>query len=59
MEVKNTIRIYEVDDTEEAGELHISSHWNYHNFVVIRYGDTKITVSAEDLIKAIKNATNW
>ena len=59
MKVENTIIIYEVDDKEASGELFISSHLYLHDFVVIGCGDTKITVSAEDLIKAIKNATNW
>ena len=59
MKVENTIRIYELNNEETVGELLISSHWNYHDFIVIGNGETKITVSADDLIKAIKNATNW
>ena len=63
IEVVSKIKIYEVDgkdaDTKKPESLTIQSHWNYHDFVVIKYGDKSITVDKKDLIKAIDNAGNW
>ena len=60
MKVANEITIYEIDgDDKVKGILLVSSHWNYHDFVVIGDGKQKITVNANDLMKAIQNATNW
>ena len=63
-EVETKIKIYEVngEETKNDKDQHLSvrSHWNDHDFVVISFNDDdEITVAADDLIKAIKNATNW
>ena len=62
MKVINTIRVYEEDDEEikigTEKELQIVSHWNYKDFVVLEFEGKSITVNAEDLKKAIENATN-
>jgi hypothetical protein len=65
MKVQNEIHIYEIDGTElkvgESQELKINSHRTFAyfvNLVIPKTGQT-ITVSAADLEKAIRNATNW
>lgn len=63
MKVVSKIQIYEIDgqdvDLKKQEILSIESHWNYHDFVVLHFGDKEITVNAEELIKAINNAGNW
>lgn len=63
MEVENQIKIYEINDKEVSiGEdkyLIIKNHWNRDTLIVIKIGKSEYTVSAEELKKAIENATNW
>ena len=63
MEIVSKIQIYEIDskdvDIKRQEFLSVESHWNYHDFIVIRYGAKSITVNKEDLIKAVINAGNW
>jgi len=42
----------------EAGELHIKSHWNRNALVVLDWRGHSITVLADDLERAIRNARN-
>ncbi len=73
LDVMNKVQIYEIDDEDCEGEgkvLIVSNHWNDEDMVNIQMatvnddGDiTKkdsamLTVSAEDLRKALDNATN-
>ena len=62
IKVVNRLKVYEVngkENTEEEERLEVESHWNIDRFVVLKINDAvKITVSANDLIAAIKNATN-
>lgn len=62
MKVKNEIEIYELDDTEvsSANRIHIGidSHWNSNDRIVLVVAGKRYTVIAEDLRKAITNATN-
>ena len=62
IDVINEVKIYEIDgkDTKFPSEtkLKVESHWNYRNFVVLKFKDMCITVPADDLLAAIKNATN-
>ena len=62
IDVVNEVKIYEIngEDTKCPFEtrLKVISHWNSHNFVVLNFKDTCITVTADDLLTAIKNATN-
>lgn len=63
IEVVSKIQIYEIDGEEtnirKQESLTIQSHWNYHDLIVIRYGDKSLTVNKEDLMKAVVNAGNW
>ena len=61
--VVNRIKVYEVNDKEidnpeDEKILEVKSHWSKNRFVVLKINDIKITVSANDLEAAIKNATN-
>jgi hypothetical protein len=62
--VKNEVEVYEIDGEEtktlksQKESLIIKNHWNRWAFVVIKYKDTTITVIADDLERAIKNAQN-
>ena len=59
--VKNTIKCYDLESTNARKEKEISvcSHWNEQSKVVIELGNgDKITLVADDLMVAIKNATN-
>nr|DAM52186.1 MAG TPA: hypothetical protein [Caudoviricetes sp.] len=38
--------------------VRVHSHWNDPDLVVLNIGDEKRTVSASDLIAAVKNASN-
>ena len=63
IEVKQEIKVYEVDDVEViAGKivkLGVDSHWSNNEFVILQYGKNQsVTVKASDLSDAIKNATN-
>ena len=42
----------------EADELHVRSHWNRNELVVLDWRGHSITVVADDLKRAISNATN-
>jgi hypothetical protein len=56
-EINNNNNNKEVDFT--ANTLIIESHWNRSSLVVIRVNDdVSISVSADELKKAIENATN-
>ena len=62
IKVEQMVGVYEhngkaipVGKSEEIG---ISSHWNRDSMVVIEVGDETFTVNADDLLAAIKNATN-
>lgn len=63
VKVINKIKIYEINDEEvkvdNGAEIEVLSHWNRNEFIVIKSGNKKITVDADELIKAIKNATNF
>lgn len=63
MKVTNEIEVYEVDGKDETPavdriKIHVESHWNMNDRVVLNMGDIKYTVMADDLEKAIRNATN-
>jgi len=61
--IVNEIKVYEINgkDTEIPFEtrLYVESHWTSScKFVVLNFKDMSITVAANDLLEAIKNATN-
>lgn len=63
IKVVNKLKVYEVNDEEtntidDKTTLVVESHWNERRFVVLKFNDIKITISADDLESAIKNATN-
>ena len=62
IQVKNEIRVYEVDDKDvgfkEGPEFTVENHWNQTAYVVVSIDGKKYTVVAADLMAAIKNATN-
>lgn len=62
IKVAQEVKVYEVNE-EEVGvgkEEHITvdSHWNRREFVVIGFGDKKLTVVGNNLQTAIENAQN-
>ena len=65
MSVKNDLDVLELNDKEispserETVRVVVSSHWNRDDLVVLHIRDLKVTVVAEQLEKAIKNARNW
>lgn len=62
IKVMSRVKIYEIDgseNNEESKEIKIHSHWNRNEMVDIELpGFKKLTVSANDLEAAIKNARN-
>ena len=63
LKIKNEIECYEKDGAEiQAGQdspiLIVESHWNRADFVVVKFGKTELTVAADELMAAIKNAIN-
>lgn len=60
----NGVRVYEVNGTEitgipdESKDIMIINHWNRRNLIVIEVNGEKYTVVADDLKRAIDNATN-
>ncbi len=62
IKVSNTISVYEVDGKESTGiggpTIDVRSHWNRQSLVVLVLGDQSYTVVADDLVAAIRNATN-
>lgn len=62
VKVTQEINVYEVDDetvsTRKEIVLEVMSHWNWDNFVRLKFEDKSITVSGQDLKTAINNAMN-
>lgn len=54
-----TVEIYEIDQ-KEVSEKHfrVESHWNDRDLIVICKGTRRWTVNANEMRKAIENATN-
>ncbi len=57
------VKVYEVDGKEAKHSpsdepVIVSSHWNYRDRVVLTLNGKSVTVLADDLEKAINNATN-
>ena len=61
IKVDNEVNIYE-DHGQEVPlgnkRLHVESHWNRNEMVVLTIGEERVTVSAKDLEAAIANARN-
>jgi hypothetical protein len=62
MEVESKIRVVEVNNKDVSIAdniyLQVKSHWNYNDFVVLRFRNESVTVRADKLERAIANATN-
>lgn len=62
MTITNELPAYEVDDKEvpncEDLMVKVTNHWNIRDFVRLEFAGKAVTVSAEDLKRAIDNATN-
>lgn len=62
MKTTSKITVYEVDGKEvgPASEqcILVEAHWNRRSFVVLTVGDRTVTVSADELRRAIENAEN-
>lgn len=65
--VSSKVLVYEIDGKEvnphrvgqdDATAVHVLSHWNYSNRVILGIGSYKLTVLAKDLEAAIANARN-
>lgn len=63
MKTNSVINIYEVNGEDVSGgddapKLEVKSHWNRRNLVVLSFGGKEITVPADELLRAIRNAEN-
>ena len=61
MNVINKIKVYEIDGDDNIKydtSIEVKSHWTFKRFIVLNIFGKEITVVAEDLEKAIENATN-
>lgn len=62
IKVKNEVKVYECNGKDTAcldnALIGIESHWNDNNKIVLVACGERYTIVAEDLICAIKNATN-
>jgi hypothetical protein len=63
MKVTNEIKVYELDNKgsfpgDDELCLLVKAHWNRDSMVVLEIGGHAYTVVAEELKKAINNATN-
>ena len=62
MEVINEVKCREKDGEEIKGLnypiLKIKSHWNNNCLVVLEFDKIKVSVKENELLKAIKNATD-
>ncbi len=64
IKTESTVQVCETNGKDTTGlerpTLVVSSHWNRDTLAVISFpgSDVKLTVSADDLVAAIKNATN-
>jgi hypothetical protein len=62
--IETRLRSYEINGEEvkglpnDADDLLVLGHWNRKEFVVIDFHGRNLTVAADDLVKAIRNATN-
>ncbi|MCP4262777.1 MAG: hypothetical protein GY774_35510 [Planctomycetes bacterium] len=62
IKVQSTLNCYEVqgEDAEMINppQMTVKSHWNRKGLVIIEIQESNVTVDADDLIKAIRNAQN-
>jgi hypothetical protein len=64
LKIETRIDPYEIDGKEVYGlaqdtdQLSVKAHWNINRFVVLEWHGKSFTVSADQLERAIKNATN-
>ncbi len=62
IKVSNAVTVYEVDGTERNDvpppTITVESHWNRNTLVVLQANGKRLTVSADDIMAAIRNATN-
>lgn len=61
IKVSSAVRIYETNGdeaTDSDKHLHVESHWNRTEMVILSIDNLRITVSAKDLEAAIANAKN-
>lgn len=62
--IETRLRTYEVNGEEvkglpnDADDLLVQAHWNRNEMVVIDFHGRNVTVAADDLRRAIVNATN-
>jgi hypothetical protein len=62
--IETKITAYEINGDEveglpeEKGQVVVSSHWNINQMVVLKFQGESVTVAADELMKAIANATN-
>lgn len=62
--IETRIRTYEIAGKEITGlhkdsdDLIVEAHWNQNRLVLLEFQGKQITVDADDLKRAIQNATN-
>jgi len=62
IKVSNELKLLEIDGKAESGldcpKMVVRSHWNRDSLIVLLVNGVSYTVSASDILAAIKNATN-
>lgn len=52
--IETKITAYEID----GNEVVVSAHWSNNEMVVLKVQGKSVTVAADELVRAVKNATN-
>jgi hypothetical protein len=56
------VEVYEENDEEinvgESKQFQVFSHWNVGGYVILKIGETRYTISASELKKAIDKCRN-
>lgn len=63
IESVNTVQAYEENGKDcfrvaDRPTMVVKNHWNRRDFVMVKIGETTLTVCADDLIAAIENSQN-
>lgn len=65
LKIETRLDPYEIDGKELHGlpedhnKVIVRNHWNVRGLVVVQFGSWSFTVSADELHRAITNATNF
>ena len=62
--IETKITAYEINGNEVEGlpekktEVVVSAHWSNNEMVVLKFQGKSVTVAADELVRAVDNATN-